>query len=186
MFEFEIQGARVPPLQVTRRSRKSGKTGKAGKSSKAAKEVKDGKASKPVKAKAGKDRSHDRSRENDRASKHVKSGRVSKSKAPSAGAHQPPPPQRTRAKANWNDAQDKMLRKYIRKWGHGQWKRIERSGAFPKEYTAVMIKNRALRLASMSSSKLARDKGAEAVITDGQGGRLSDTAQICDADGTPA
>lgn len=69
-----------------------------------------------------------------------------------------------RRKANWNDDQDRVLRRCIRKWGWGCWKRIERSGKLPAEYTAKMISNRARTLdvqshkGSRADEPVARDE----------------------------
>lgn len=151
VFEFETQGARVSQLQPARRSRKPSKTGKGAKSSRAAKEekhAKDGKSAKSGKVKVGRERARGHSREPERPGRSVKNGRVTKAAAAPAASRLPAP--RPRTKANWTEAQDRLLREYVRKWGNGQWKRMERSGKFPKEYTAVMIKNRAMRLAAMT------------------------------------
>jgi hypothetical protein len=53
------------------------------------------------------------------------------------------PTRASKRKAYWDDEQDRTLRRCIRKWGWGCWKRIERSGRLPSEYTAKMIANHA-------------------------------------------
>jgi hypothetical protein len=53
------------------------------------------------------------------------------------------PTRASKRKAYWDDEQDRTLWRCIRKWGWGCWKRIERSGRLPSEYTAKMIANRA-------------------------------------------
>jgi hypothetical protein len=64
------------------------------------------------------------------------------------------PTRASKRKAYWDDAQDKILRRFLRKWGWGCWKRIERSGRLPSEYTAKMIANRARALSLQVSEPI--------------------------------
>jgi hypothetical protein len=72
----------------------------------------------------------------------IASGRVERNERKKDGvAHERT--RRPRATANWNEDQDRVLRKCLRKWGWGCWKRISLSGRLPKHYTPRMISNHA-------------------------------------------
>jgi hypothetical protein len=79
------------------------------------------------------------------------SGRVIKRSHVPTATQALTPTRASKRKAYWDDAQDRILRRCLRKWGWGCWKRIERSGRLPTEYTAKMIANRARALNLQSS-----------------------------------
>lgn len=67
-------------------------------------------------------------------------------------------------KAKWDEKQDRMLRRCIRKWGWGCWKRIERSGRLPSSYTSQMISNRARTLNLQSAESTGKSEQARAKL----------------------